>query len=111
MKEGDVVVLPMRLSDGSLRTRPAIVLKELPAFRDVLVCGVSTQLRQAVQGFDELIGSSDADFPGSGLRADSLIRLGFLQSVPRKTIAGAIGAVSPERHRRLLTTLSNYLVR
>lgn len=111
MREGDVVILPMPLSDGSVRNRPAIVLRDMPAFRDVLVCGVSTQLHQRVADFDEVIGAADTDFAGSGLRTDSLVRLGFLQSVPRRAIAGTIGVISPERHRRLLQTLSDYLVK
>ena len=111
MTEGDVVVLPMPLSDGSVRNRPAIVLRDIPAFRDVLICGVSTQLHQRVTDFDEVIAEPDPDFADSGLRADSLIRLGFLQAVPRRVIAGRIGVISPERHRRLLQTLSDYLVK
>jgi mRNA interferase MazF len=91
MREGEVVILPMPLSDGSVRNRPAIVLREMPAFRDLLVCGVSTQLHQRVADFDEVIGAADPDFASSGLRADSLIRVGFLQSVPRRIIAGTIG--------------------
>lgn len=111
MTEGDVVVLPMSLADGSVKNRPAVILREMPAFRDFLVCGVSTQLHQAVANFDEVIDVADADFHASGLRAASVIRLGFLQVVPRRTIAGSIGSIARERHMRLLKTLSDYLVR
>jgi mRNA interferase MazF len=83
----------------------------MPPFRDVLVCGVSTQLRQAAKDFDELISPSDADFAASGLIEESLIRLGFLVVIPRAKIAGSIGSVSSERHKRLLQRLSEYLVR
>jgi mRNA interferase MazF len=52
------------------------------------VCGISTQLHQAVAGFDETITSGDADFANTGLVRASLIRLGFLQAVPlRRTWA------------------------
>lgn len=54
MKQGDVVVLPMPTAGGSTKPRPAIVLREMPPFRDVLLCGVSTQLHQVVKGFDEV---------------------------------------------------------
>jgi len=110
MKEGDVVILPLPQADGSVKNRPAIILREMPPFRDVLICGVSTQLRQAVKDFDEVISQSDADYDTSGLRQDSLIRVGFLAVVPRSKIAGAIGSISEERHRRLLQRLSAYLV-
>jgi mRNA interferase MazF len=111
MKAGDVVIVPLPQADGRIKDRPAIILRAMPPFRDVLICGVSTQLRQAVKDFDEIISRSDTDFGSSGLREESLIRLGFLVVVPRSKIVGAIGSISPERHKRLLQRLSEYLVR
>jgi len=110
MNEGDVVLTPLPQADGRVRNRPAVALRELPPYGDLLVCGVSTQVHQLVSGFDELIIRSDADFSTSGLLADSVIRLGFLAVLPRKSILGSIGAISPHRHRRLLHRLSAYLV-
>ena len=81
----------------------------MPPYRDLLVCGISTQIQHLVQGFDEVISASDNDFSSSGLVAESLIRLGFLTVLPRRSIVGAIGSISRERHRRLLGTLSRYL--
>ena len=110
MNEGDVVLTPLPQADGRVKNRPAVALRELPPYGDLLVCGVSTQVHQLVSGFDELIVRSDADFSTSGLLADSVIRLGFLAVLPRKSILGSIGAISAERHRRLLRRLSAYLV-
>ncbi len=110
MKEGDVVLTPIPQANGKVKNRPAIVLCEMPGYGDVLVCGISTQLHHYVQGFDEIISPADADFTSSRLVAASLIRLSFLAVLPRKNIAGAIGAIEPERHERLLKALSNHLV-
>jgi mRNA interferase MazF len=90
MKEGDVIVLPMPQADGRVKNRPAVVLREMPPFQDVLVCGVSTQLRQAAKDFDDVISRSDPDFSSSGLLEESLVRLGFLIVVPRNRIAGSL---------------------
>ncbi len=109
MKEGDTVIVPMPQADGMVKNRPAVVLRAMPPFRDVLVCGVSTQLHQAAKDFDEVISLSDADFVLIGLKEESLIRLGFLVVVPRNKIVGSIGSISSERHKRLLQKLSNYL--
>ncbi len=109
MKEGDVVLTPVPQADGVVKNRPAVVLREMPPYRDLLVCGVSTQLHQRVKDFDEVVSPSDVDFASSGLLAESLIRLGFLAVLPRKRVVGSIGAISTQRHRRLLLTLSNYL--
>jgi len=110
MKEGNVVLTPVPQADGTVKNRPAIVLREMPRFRDLLVCGVSTQLHQRVDGFDEIISPNDPDFATSGLLSESLIRLGFLAVLPRKSIPGTIGSISSDRHKRLLQTLSDYLV-
>jgi mRNA interferase MazF len=109
MKEGDVALAALPQADRQTKKRPVIVLREMPFPGDFLVCGISTQLRQQVAAFDELISPGDPDFKSSGLLAQSLIRLGFLMIVPNREMVGAIGSVSPERHRRLLHALSDYL--
>ena len=109
MREGDIVLTPIAQADGRVKNRPAVLLREMPPFGDFLVCGVSSQLRQQVQGFDEIISRQDVDFVESGLLKDSLIRLGFLAVLPSEKIVGSIGKISPLRHRRLLQTLGNYL--
>src|SRR5262244_2130317 len=111
MQVGDVVLTPVPQADGTVKNRPTIVLREMPVYHDVLVCGVSTQLHQYVPGFDDLISPVDADFASSGLVSPSLLRLGFLAVVPRRNILGTIGAIATERHKRLLQALSNYLLR
>jgi len=110
VKEGDVVLTPLPQVDGIAKNRPALVLRELPPFGDYLVCGISAQVHQAVQGFDEVVSRGDSDFGTSGLVAASVIRLGFLAVLPRKEILGSIGAIARERHYRLLVNLSKYLV-
>ena len=69
------------------------------------------ELRQATKDFDEVISPSEVDFVASGLKAESLIRLGFLVVVPRNKIVGSFGSIASDRHKRLLQRLSEYLVR
>ena len=110
MKEGDVALAVLPQVDQKAKSRPVVVLREMPLRRDVLVCGISTQLRQRIEDFDEVISPADVDFKGSGLLSASLIRLGFLAVLPSLRIAGSIGSISPERHRRLLRALAQYLL-
>ena len=111
MNEGDIILTPMPQANGKVKNRPAIYLREMPPFRDALVCGVSTQISQLAPDFDELITRQDGDFSTSGLVTDSLIRLGFLAVLPHRNIIGSIGSISPERHQRLLRRLSEYLIK
>ncbi len=72
MKEGDVILAPVPQADGTIKTRPAVILREMPPYKDFLVCGVSTQLHQRVIDFDEVISPFDPDFTSSGLKSESL---------------------------------------
>ena len=81
----------------------------MPPFGDWLVCGVSTQLHHEVVGFDETIAPTHADFRGSGLKATSLIRLGYLVVLPADRLLGILGSISAERHERLLQRLGAFL--
>jgi len=109
MTEGDVALMPLPQADGRTKPRPVILLRQMPPFGDWLVCGVSTQLHQQVAGFDETIEASHADFTRSGLKAPSLIRLGFLVILPAERLMGVLGSISVERHRRLLQRLGAFL--
>ena len=109
MKPGDVVLAQLRQADGMVKTRPALVLGEMPPFADFLLCGVSTQLRHEVAGFDEVMNPTHDNFNGSGLVAASLIRLGFLAVLPRREVLGSIGSISPERLQRMVQRLCERL--
>jgi mRNA interferase MazF len=109
MKEGDVLLASLHQGDGVFKDRPVLFLKRMPPFQDVLVCGISTQIQQAVPDLDETIAPTDVDFRTSGLKAASLIRLGYLAVLPRSTFEGRIGSVSAARRNRLLTRLSDFL--
>ena len=74
-----------------LFNRPAVVLKKMPPFGDILVCGVSRQLRHRVDGLDEIIGPADPDFLSSGLVEMSLIRPGFLALLPAREVRALAG--------------------
>ena len=111
MKQGDVVLTPLAQADGVIKNRPAVALCQMPPFGDWLVCGISTQLHQQVAEFDEILNVSDSDFATSGLKAPSLIRLGFLAVMPASKFLGVIGSISKERRVRLLRKLSEHLRR
>ena len=109
MNEGDIALAPLPQADGQIKNRPVVLLRRLPPFGDFLVCGVSTQLHQRVVDFDEAITPGDHEFAASGLKAASLIRLGFLAMQPESALLGRIGILSSTRHLRLLANLCRHL--
>jgi len=111
MTPGEIVLL--RLPQPDLlpaKLRPVLVLSELPGpFGDVLVCGISSQLRQEVPQWDEQLTPADSDFTTSGLKVASVIRLSWLAAVSPSVSAGTLGTIAPERLSRLRQRLSDQL--
>jgi len=109
MRGGDLVVTSLPQADGILKNRPALVLCPMRPFGDLLVCGISTQLQQEVVGFDERVSPESFDFTATGLSAASLIRLGFISTVPLAAVKGRIGTIDPARYRRLIERLARHI--
>jgi len=105
MREGDVVIAYLPQSDGQNKPRPALVLRLMRPYGDPLVCGISTQLRQAVPGLDEVL-NPDAE---NGLQATSLLRVGFLNVLSADRVRGVIGSIPDALRRELLQRLAEYL--
>ena len=96
------------LEEGKLR--PALLLAQLPGgYDDWLICMVSSQIRQYIPGFDEIVQETDADFAGSGLKVSSVFRIGRLAVVEGGILLGAIGQIAPERLRRIKNHLADWL--
>ena len=88
------------LTPGKLR--PVILIAATPGpYDDWLVCMMSTQIRQALEGFDERIDQNAEDFQQSGLKVASVVRLSRLAVVSTESLVGAIGEISPERLERI----------
>jgi len=111
MKPGDVVLIRLpQMAGGEPKLRPALVLALLPGpFQSVLICGISTRLRELQADWDEPIGPDDGDYLPSGLHQRSAIRLSYLYAADAREISGPIGRVDSERLRKLLQRLIRLL--
>jgi mRNA interferase MazF len=67
MKETDILITPIPQANGELKNRPVLILKIMPKYNDYLVCGISSQLKQYIENFDEIISPDDEDFSSSFL--------------------------------------------
>ncbi|MEN9561908.1 MAG: hypothetical protein RIR73_152 [Chloroflexota bacterium] len=110
-KAGQVVIFRFPQTDlEEGKIRPALLLGKLPGeYDDWLICMVSSQTRQYVSGFDEMIEDGSDDFKQSGLKVTSIIRVGRLAVVSGEILLGAIGEISSERLSRVKKNLSNWL--
>lgn len=103
MKPGDVVLIRLpQTAGGPPKLRPALVLALLPGpFQSVLICGVSTRLRDLQADWDKPIGPEDGDYSSSGLHQRSAIRLSYLYAADVREMSGPIGRIAPPRLQRL----------
>ena len=92
--------------------RPALLLAKLPANQnDWLVCMISSQIRQAISGVDDIIETSDADFSQTGLKTASAVRLTRLAVVEETIFVGTTGEISAKRLAKLKKQLSEWIER
>jgi len=109
MKEGDIVKAALNQVDNKIKFRPVLLIKKMPPFDDWLVCGITSQTRNRVVNFDLLISEEDSDFKNTGLLKTSLIRVGFLATIPENIIEGAIGEINENKYYELINNLLAHL--
>jgi len=111
IREGQVVLFRFPQTDRAAgKLRPALVLRRLPGpHGDWLVCMISSQLKQQVEDFDEVVRENAPDFVGSGLKTASVIRVGRVAVVEASVLLGAIGEIAPERLIRIRGRLAAWL--
>ncbi len=112
IKSGQIVLFKFPQTDQlDAKLRPALLIGRLPGqFGDWLICMISSQLRHCVEGFDEIVHQDAADFSISGLKATSVIRVGRLAVVDESILVGSIGEITPERLKRIKSSLANWLL-
>jgi len=105
---GDIAIV--RFPEPDLKTgkpRSVLLIAKVPGrYDDWLLCMISTQLREAISTFDELIDSTQKDFHASGLSVPSVIRIARLAVVPSRQLLGKIGQIDLERSKRIRSRIA-----
>ena len=111
IQEGQIVLFRVPQTNQShSNIRPALVLRKLPGpYNDWLICMISSQISQEIAGFDEVIKPEDSDFPASGLKLPSVIRVSRLAVVEKTILLGAIGEISSDRLSSIKTAISYWI--
>ena len=111
VREGQIVLFRFPQTDhAGVKVRPALVVRALPGdYEDWLICMISSRIGQAIPEFDEIVFNDDPEFPVSGLRTSSVIRVGRLAVAASSVLAGTIGEISSERLSRIQRALAEWL--
>ncbi len=110
-RSGQIVLASFPYTDFSdTKLRPVLMLRQVSAsFDDWLVCMVSSQIQQIEEGLDEIITPADADFPATGLKVPSILRISRLAVLDGKLLVGSIGSISDERLMSLRKRLAKWI--
>lgn len=110
-RPGQVGLVPFpRVDLTPGKPRPVLLLARVPGpYDDWLVCMVSTQRHQCVEGFDELVAPDASDYDQSGLKAPSVIRVGRLAVVSDEMLVGCLGAIGESRLARIRKRLADWI--
>jgi mRNA interferase MazF len=113
IREGMVVLVPFphAETDAAGKVRPAVVIRRLPGgYDDWLICMLSSQIAQAIEGFDDVITEDADDFAESGLKVSSVVRVTRLAVCHDSLMLGSIGHIADARLLRIRQRLSAWLL-
>ena len=92
------------------KLRPALVIQRTPGpYDDWLICMISSQLRQKVEGIDEVINLNDEAFPNTGLKLSSVIRATRLAVVASDLLQGSIGMLHGNRYNKIVSNIAAWI--
>jgi mRNA interferase MazF len=97
LARGDVVLTRFPFTDltGS-SVRPALIVSPGAIGQDFVLAGISSVVRGALAPTDLLVEVAHPDFPLTGLRVTSVIRLHKLAAVEQSVIVRRLGLVGPQ---------------
>jgi mRNA interferase MazF len=109
---GQIVLLKFpqtNLRAGKLR--PALLVCRTPSqYDDWLVCLISTQAKQYLEGIDIILREEDPDFVESGLHGWSVIRVTRLAVVSEKMFLGPLGKIGKPMLQRVREAISAWIL-
>lgn len=108
LKKGDVVLVPFPFTDlSTTKLRPAIILWVDKAGEDITVCFISSQNVTQLTPEEFVIASTDVEFPDTGLKITSKVRVSRIVTIERNLIVRRIGKLGTNLVALLNTCLKN----
>lgn len=107
LRQGDIVLVPFPFADLSGRKmRPAAIISADPQRFELTVAFITSVLtNRSPMGAEVELLRSDPEFRGTGLKADSLVRLDKLVTLSRGAIARRLGTTGPATRSKMAAML------
>ena len=92
LKKGDIVLVEFPFTDFSqMKLRPALVLCAISIPDEVTVCFISSQNVTRLNNEEFALKVGDLEFPATGLRVSSKVRVTRIATVQRRLIIRRLG--------------------
>jgi mRNA interferase MazF len=106
LQKGDIVLVPFPFTDLSgTKLRPALVLWVDSTGDDVTVCFISSQNITSLSPDEFPLNDSDPEFPGTGLRVSSKVRVTRIVTLERRLITRRLGKLGVHQIQQLNTVM------
>jgi|SRR4051812_33483024 len=111
LHRGDVVLVPFPFADlTGGKVRPAVVISADPQSEELILAFITSVLtNRSARGAEIEFLRSDPEFRGSGLKADSLVRLDKIVTLTRSVISRRLGTTGPATNVKLSAMLRRAL--
>jgi mRNA interferase MazF len=93
LRKGDVILVPFPFTDlTAIKVRPAVILTPEPTGADLVVAYLSSVIpEEPLPPGHLLIASDHPEFPSTGLKQTSVIRLDKLMTIARSRVRRRLG--------------------
>jgi len=92
--KGKIVLIPFPFTDlSATKLRPALVIYE--GSKDVIVAFISSKVSSQPSDTDVVITKNHPEFPLTGLKVDSVIKLDKIATLSKSLIIGELGEIGP----------------
>jgi mRNA interferase MazF len=97
LSRGDIVLTRFPVTDlANASLRPALVVSPGQISQDIMLVGISSVVRGALAPTDYTVDATHPEFPLTGLRMTSVLRLHKLATAERSIIVRRLGRVGPQ---------------
>ncbi|MEQ8190291.1 MAG: type II toxin-antitoxin system PemK/MazF family toxin [Candidatus Eremiobacterota bacterium] len=96
MNRGDIVLITFPFSDlSSTKVRPVLVISpEDRGQQDFIVALITSNIIRPLLDTDFLLLTSESEFPGTGLKIDSVFRMSKLHNLSKSLAKKRLGEIS-----------------
>lgn len=103
MTRGKVVLVPFPFDDlSAAKVRPAVCLTEpVGPYRHIILAFITSRIPANLLNSDLVLDSNAVDFPATGLRVSSVLRLHRLMTVSTSLILRELGKLSPNQQAQV----------